>query len=106
MLVAGRLRNQMWDSLHGAWYPGDICPGVAPSHPLKATTAAGPASPDTVSLFPQSVKSTRTSLNLCWRRKCPLRKGSWQRRGDWLHGLGEEEAVWEVCQVGKPQVVE
>lgn len=35
-----------------------------------------------------------------------MRKGIWQRRGDWLQGLGKEEAVWEVCQVGKPREVE
>ena len=73
-----------------------------PSSSLEGwTAAAGPASPKTVCLFPQSVKSTRTSLNLCWRRKCPLRKGSWQRRGDWLHGLGKEEAVWESVSSGE-----
>ena len=78
-----------------------------PSSSLEGwATASGPASPETVSLFSQSVKSTRTSLNLCWRRKRPLRKGIWQRRGDWLQGLGKEEAVWKVCQVGKPREVE
>ena len=97
MLVAGRLRNQMWDSLRGTWYPGDICPGVAPPPPLRAGPQRQGQLPLRQSLFSQTVKSTRTSLNLCWRRKCPLRKGIWQRRGDWLHGLGKEEAVWEVC---------
>ena len=35
MLVAWRLRNQMWDSLCGTWYPGDICPQGAPPPPLR-----------------------------------------------------------------------
>lgn len=71
-----------------------------PSSLWKATTAAGPASLTQCLCFPR-VQEYKDIIESVLREKVPLRKGSWQRRGDWLHGLGEEEAVWEVCQVGK-----
>ena len=63
--------------------------------PLKAvTTAARPAFPEAVSLFPQSVKHVRTSLNPCWGRSCCLRCGgqqrSWQRSQRLMKGWGKE----------------
>ena len=68
---------------------------VAHPSPLKAvSTAAMLAFPEALSLFPQSVKHVRTSLNPCWGRSCWLRCGgqqkSWQRSQRLTKGWGKE----------------
>ena len=74
------LRNQMWKPLHWDWRRSYIHHWGGPSSSLKAvSTATRPAFSEAVSLFPQSVKHVRTSLNPCWGRSCCLRCGGQQR---------------------------